>query len=129
MPDAPDRLEALVTDLRAFMREREWSTFHDPKNLSMLLASEAGELVSLLRWVPNAESDAYVRDPARREKVAHEVADAAIAVLLLCDRAGFDLVSIVRDKLAINARNYPVELARGRAERPLPVPPSGSGGG
>lgn len=118
MRDADDRLDALITELRAFMREREWSTFHDPKNLSMLLASEAGELVSLLRWVPNAEADAYVRDPARREKVAHEVADAAIAVLLLCDRAGFDLVSIVREKLAVNARNYLVELARGRAERP-----------
>lgn len=113
-----DRLDMLMSDLRAFMHDREWSKFHDPKNLSMLLASEAGELVSLLRWVPNQESDAFVRDPARRQKVAHEVADVAIAVMLLCDRAGFDLVSIVRDKLAINEKNYPVELARGRAERP-----------
>ncbi len=59
MRDADDRLDALITELRAFMREREWSTFHDPKNLSMLLASEAGELVSLLRWVPNAEVNCF----------------------------------------------------------------------
>ncbi len=118
MSEHPERLDALIAELRAFMAAREWSAFHDPKNLSMLLASEAGELVSLLRWVPNERSDAFVRDPAQREKVAHEVADAAIAVLLLCDRAGFDLVDIVRAKMERNARNYPVELSRGRAERP-----------
>jgi hypothetical protein len=35
---------SLVDELRAFVAERDWSQFHDPKNLAMLLASEAGEL-------------------------------------------------------------------------------------
>ena len=33
-------------ELRAFVAEREWAQFHDPKNLAMLLASEVGELVA-----------------------------------------------------------------------------------
>ena len=29
---------SLVDELRAFVAERDWSQFHDPKNLAMLLA-------------------------------------------------------------------------------------------
>jgi len=39
-------VEALLADLRQFVAERDWQQFHDPKNLTMLLASEVGELVA-----------------------------------------------------------------------------------
>jgi dCTP diphosphatase len=111
-------LEELVRDLRSFAAERNWGQFHDPKNLSMLLASEAGELLSLFRWVPNSEADAFaVRDTAR-EQVEHEIADVAIALLMLCDRLGVDLQAAVRRKIEVNGRNYPVEKSRGRPNRP-----------
>ena len=41
-----------------------------------------------------------------------------IALLLLCDRIGLDLVTAMRDKLALNRAKYPVEQSRGRADRP-----------
>ena len=113
-----DRLEALVSELRAFVAERDWRKFHDPKNLSMLLASEAGELLALFRWVDNAAADAHAIDEGRRAAIEAEVADAAIAVLLLCDRLGFDLVEIARQKLEKNRANYPADVVRGSAERP-----------
>ncbi|MBI4953241.1 MAG: nucleotide pyrophosphohydrolase [Myxococcales bacterium] len=117
-PDAPDRLDAVQQELRAFVAERAWQSFHDPKNLAMAVASEAGELVALLRWVAGSEADAFARSPEHGPKLRAEVADVAIALLLLCDRAGIDLVEAVRDKLEVNRANYPVEASRGRAERP-----------
>lgn len=45
--------EPLLEEIRTFVRERDWERFHDPKNLSMLLASEVGELLALFRWVDN----------------------------------------------------------------------------
>src|SRR5512147_2375940 len=81
-------LERVLAELRRFTAERDWAQFHDPKNLAMLLASEAGELVALLRWVPNAEADAFVRAAENRSDVEAEAADVAIALLLFCDRAG-----------------------------------------
>ncbi len=42
-------LEDLTAVLRKFVAERDWQQFHDPKNLAMLLASEAGELVAEYR--------------------------------------------------------------------------------
>lgn len=114
MPD----LERIVARLRAFTAERDWGPFHDPKNLAMLLASEAGELTALLRWVANAEADAFVRSDEHRADVESEVADVAIALFLFCDRAGLDLFRIVEAKIDRNAERYPADLSRGHARRP-----------
>jgi NTP pyrophosphatase (non-canonical NTP hydrolase) len=110
---------SLVDDLRAFVAERDWSQFHDPKNLAMLLASEAGELLAEYRWVPSDRADAFSREPDSRERVANEIGDVGIALMLLCDRTGIDLQTVMRDKLAKNRIRYPVEHSKGRAARPV----------
>jgi NTP pyrophosphatase (non-canonical NTP hydrolase) len=113
-----DRLDALLDELRAFVAERDWQQFHDPKNLSMAVASEAGELVALFRWVRGDEADAFARSPENRGRVSAEIADVAVALLLLCDRTGIDLAQAIREKLEVNRRNYPAEEVRGKADRP-----------
>lgn len=100
------------------MQERDWSRFHDPKNLAMAVASEAGELLALFRWVRGEDADAFVRARATRAAVADEVADVAITLLLFCERAGIDLPAAIRAKMKKNRANYPVAKSRGRAERP-----------
>ena len=113
-----DRLEKVVQELRAFTAEREWEQFHDPKNLAMAVASEAGELLAEYRWVSNTEADDYSRKTDRRKQIAEEVADVGIALLLFCDRVGLNLVDAIQEKIARNRENYPVERSRGRWERP-----------
>jgi dCTP diphosphatase len=111
-------LDELRAELRAFVAARDWQQFHDPKNLAMLVASEAGELLAEYRWVRSEDADAHSREPAARERIAAEVADVGIGLVLLCDRIGMDLVEAMRTKLAKNRVRYPEETARGRAERP-----------
>jgi dCTP diphosphatase len=111
-------LEELRAELRAFVAARDWQQFHDPKNLAMLVASEAGELLAEYRWVRSEDADAHSREPAARERIAAEVADVGIGLLLLCDRIGLDLAEVMKAKLRKNGERYPVEEARGRAERP-----------
>lgn len=113
-----DSLQQLEREVQAFADARDWAQFHDPKNLAMALASEVGELTGVLRWVTNTESDAFVHDPAQRERVVHEIADTAILLLQLCTRAHVDPADAVRQKLALNARKYRVELSRGKSEAP-----------
>jgi dCTP diphosphatase len=110
---------AFVEELRNFVAERDWSQFHDPKNLAMLLASEAGELLAEYRWVRNEQSDAFSQEPEARQRIADEVGDVGIALLLLCDRIGMDLETAMRDKLARNRQRYPVEHSKGKATRPV----------
>jgi dCTP diphosphatase len=121
MAAADAEMAALVDELRAFVAERDWSQFHDPKNLAMLLASEVGELVAEYRFVTNDDADRVSREPTTRARIAAEIGDVGIGLLLLCDRTGIDLLAAMREKLAINRRKYPVEQSRGRASRPETV--------
>jgi NTP pyrophosphatase (non-canonical NTP hydrolase) len=118
MPEPAAPFDDLVSDLRAFVAARDWGQFHDPKNLAMLVASEAGELVAEYRWVRGGEADAHSRAPEARARIAAEIADVGIGLLLLCDRIDLDLVDAMRSKLAKNAERYPVAASKGKAERP-----------
>jgi len=110
-------VESLIAELRQFVAERDWAQFHDPKNLAMLLASEVGELVAEYRWVASDAADGHALDGEARARIADEIGDVGIALLLLCDRTGIDLGQAIAAKIAKNRGRYPVETARGRAGR------------
>jgi dCTP diphosphatase len=111
-------VEELTDDATAFAHARAWEAFHDPKNLTMAIASEVGELAEILRWVANAESDAFASEPGNAKRIAHEIGDIGILLLLLCARLRMDLATIIAEKLVENGRRYPVEHSYGRSERP-----------
>lgn len=102
-----DRLTRVDLLLDELTRERDWQAFHDPKNLSMLIASEAGELLAEYRWIANVESDSYTLDADARERVESEIADVAIGLPNLCRRIDVDLLSAVERKIAIIRQRYP----------------------
>ena len=110
-------LAALTREVLRFRDEREWARFHTPKNLTMGLGIEAGELAELFLWKDDDEIAAALEDPAYRERVAHELADVQVYLLLLAERTGIALDDAVRRKLAHNAEKYPVEKARGSAKK------------
>src|SRR3954447_21363829 len=110
--------QELLDELRAFVAERDWAQFHDPKTLAMLLAAETGELVAEYRWVRNEAADAHSAEPAARARIAAEIGDVGIALVLLCDRIGLDPIAAMRAKLELNRKKYPVEASRGRASAP-----------
>ncbi len=110
-------LDDVKAALRDFVQERDWDKYHDPKNLAMLLASEAGELVAAYRWVDNAEADAWSKEPERLQRIQHELADVGIALVMLCERLGVDLPEAMMAKIELNRRNYPVAKARENPDR------------
>lgn len=113
-----DRLEAVLQEIRQFVRERDWQQFHDPKNLAMAIASEAGELLAEYRWVSNTDADHFTTAVEQHARVSAEAADVGIALLLFCERAGIDLYGAITEKMIVNRKHYPIELSRGRPERP-----------
>jgi len=113
-------LDDLQQTVVAFASERNWSQFHDAKNLCMALASEIGELNAILRWVPTGAVDESLGESSTRDAFAAEIADVTILLLLLYDRTDLDIPTVVLNKLAENAVKYPAETARGQAEPPDP---------
>jgi dCTP diphosphatase len=114
MPQPPS-LDELRAQLRAFVTERDWEQFHNPKNLAMALVAEAGELVEPFQWLTPEQSDDL--PPETRAAVEMEVADVLLFLLRLCDRLDIDPLSAAQRKLALNAARYPVEKSKGRATK------------
>lgn len=111
-------LEVLESAVTQFADEREWAQFHDPKNLAMAIASEAGELSGVLRWIPNSASDEIAATADYRQRLADELGDVGVLLLLLCKRLNLEFDRVILEKLEANARKYPASLAKGRPERP-----------
>ncbi len=100
--------------LRHFVEARDWDAFHAPKDLALSLAIEAGELLEVFQWRDLTAADLTPEDRAR---IGEELADVAMYAILLADKAGLDLMEAIARKLDANAAKYPVEKARGRADK------------
>ena len=116
MQQASD-IARLQEQILAFAAEREWQQFHDPKNLAMAVAVEAGELMDHFRWVSNAESMHALDDATTRAGVEEEAADVMILLLEFAAVAKIDITAAVERKLAKNAERYPVALSKGNATK------------
>lgn len=102
----------LKTLMATFVRERDWSRFHSPKNLSMSLAIEAAELMEHFQWLTIEQSRSI--DDDKKSEVADEIADVCCYLLALCNEMQIDLASAVENKMIRNREKYPVETFRGR---------------
>ena len=107
-----DTLTLLRERLRAFAAERDWDQFHNPKNLAMALAGEAGELMEHFQWLTFEQAAALA--PDAKDEVALEAADVLLYLVRLCDKCGIDLAAAAESKLEINAQKYPADKARGQ---------------
>ncbi len=117
LTDTTTTVADLKTRVLAFVRERDWEQFHNPKNLSMALAAETGELMEHFLWATPEQSQAIVRDPAKRGKIADELADVVIYALEFANVTGLDLAAAIEAKMTANAKKYPVEKAKGRSDK------------
>jgi len=117
-----DKLNELMKAVVAFRDERGGGKFHTPRNLTAALAIEAAELQELLLWKTDKETAEYLNNPTNRQKAAHEIADVLTFTLLFCHATGIDPIAAVEEKLAINAKNPPVELSRGNATKYTDLP-------
>ncbi len=117
LTDSSTTVSELRERVLAFVHERDWEQFHSPKNLSMALAAEAAELMEHFLWASPEESRAVASDPARRAKIAEELADVVIYALEFANITGLDVAASIEAKIAANARKYPVEKAKGRSAK------------
>ena len=117
LTDSATTLADLKARVLAFVRERDWEQFHSPKNLSMALAAETGELMEHFLWATPEQSRAIASEPAKRSKIADELADVVIYALEFANITGLDVAAAIEAKMAANAKKYPVEKARGRSDK------------
>lgn len=102
-------IKELQQAIDQFTKDRDWDQFHNGKDLAMALSIEASELLEVYLW--KAPEDVKI------EKVKEELADVINYALQIATKYDLDVRQIVLDKLAKNAEKYPVEKAKGKADK------------
>jgi len=101
-----NEINALISEIRAFADARDWEIFHTPKNLSMAVAGEAGELVSEFQWLTADESRKENLDASKLTDIKMEIADVALYLFRLADVLNVDLAQVMREKMRINESRF-----------------------
>ena len=105
-----DNLKEFVKD---FVDERDWSQFHNPKNISMALAIEASELMDIFKWDTNDESEKKMVADISRQNAIDELADVIIYSIAFANKNGIDISDAILQKMKKNEKKYPPENFKG----------------
>lgn len=106
---AKSETEFLIHELIKFRDKRDWSQFHNPKDLAVAINVEAGELLELFLWKKPED--------ANKKKIKEELADILAFAFLLADKYGLNIEQIVLEKIRINGDKYPIDKAKGTAKK------------
>lgn len=94
--------------VRKFTEDRDWDQFHTPENLAKSIVIEAAELLECFQWDGEKFDLQHVKE---------ELADVMVYSQNLLDKLGLDADEIINMKMALNEAKYPVEKAKGKADK------------
>jgi NTP pyrophosphatase (non-canonical NTP hydrolase) len=101
-----NEIQVLANRIKAFADARDWQRFHTPKNLSMALAGEAGELLAEFQWLTPEQSMRESLTNDQVSKIELEIADVAIYLIRLADVLGISITDVVDRKISINELRF-----------------------
>ena len=96
-----------INRIRKFTEDRDWDQFHTPSNLAKSISIEAAELLECFQW----------GDDYDIEHVKEELADVLVYCRNMLDKIDLDEDEIVNAKMEKNEKKYPVEKAKGKADK------------
>lgn len=97
-----------IERIRKFSEDRDWDQFHSPANLAKSISIEANELLECFQW----DEEHYNLD-----EVKEELADVLVYCRNMLDKLELDEDDIVNAKMAKNEAKYPVDKAKGKADK------------
>ena len=97
-----------IDRIRKFTSDRDWEQYHTPANLAKSISIEANELLECFQW---SDTDYDL------QQVKDELADVIVYCRNMLDELGLDEDGIVNEKMTKNEAKYPVELAKGSAQK------------
>lgn len=97
-----DKLDESIKRICEFRDERDWKQFHTPKDLTLGMIVEAGEIAEHFLWKNTEEQ--LTPTPEEHEKIGNELADVFHYVLLLAERLNINLSEASKRKIEINKK-------------------------
>ena len=107
-----DQFSHLVDKIKKFCDDRDWSQFHDPKNLAISLQLEASEVLELFQWT----KDNKIKEEKESE-ISDELADVLYWLIMLANHYDINLLTALDIKMDKNESKYPADKAKGVATK------------
>ena len=100
-------MKDIINRLIRFRDQRNWSQFHTPKNLAKSIIIEAAELLENFQFADQEDVN----------NIKDELADIMGYCLLMSEHYGFDIKTIINDKIDQNEKKYPIDKAYNTAKK------------
>lgn len=106
-------LNHLVKQIKQFCEDRDWDQFHNAKDLSIGIVTEASELLEIFRFKSEEEIENMLKEDIMHAKIGEELADILFFILRFAQKYNFDLSSELNRKMEINDKRYPISEYKG----------------
>ena len=97
-----------IDRIRKFTEDRDWDQFHTSANLAKSISIEANELLECFQWSDTEYEISHVKE---------ELADVLVYCRNMLDKLDLDEDEIVNEKMSRNEAKYPVDKAKGKADK------------
>lgn len=100
-------ISELKSEVKEFVRSRDWTKQHNAKNLALSISIEAAELLEHFQWDNQKDVDSQLLDANKKNAVSAELADVIIYCLSFANHNDIDISEAIRRKMEINHDRFP----------------------
>jgi len=111
--DSKTDIHKLKEKVKKFCEDRDWDQYHNPKELTIGIVTEASELLQHFRFKSKKQIEEMFNDPEKKKEISEEMADILYFILRLAQKYDVDLTTALNAKLEKNERKYPVNKSKG----------------
>jgi len=116
MNDISSSISELKEIMVKFVEERDWATYHHPKELAIALSIESNELLELFLF-ENRKLNEIHENSELMHSISEEVADVFAYLLSMVNTLGLDLTTIFLNKMKKNRVKYPIKEFNGNYQK------------
>lgn len=111
--DSKTNILELKQLVKQFCDDRDWEQFHNPKDLTIGISTEANELLSLFRFKSKEDMEIMINNLNKREEIEDETADIFFFLLRFAQMNNIDLSEVLKRKIEKNNKKYSIEKFKG----------------
>ena len=115
--DNKTTIEDLKNLVKEFCEERDWTQYHNPKDLAIGISTEANELLDLFRFKSIEQMRMIMNTLDKRKMVEEELADTLFFIIRFAQMNNIDLDDVLKSKIKFNELKYPKEVVRGSNQK------------
>jgi len=112
--DGEVTVDFLKQRIAKFVKDRDWDSYHHPKELAISISIEAAELLEIFQWIEKRPKEEIKENKELMAAIKDELADIINYCIGLANQLEIDLSESVLSKIEKNESRYPVPMVKGK---------------